>query len=94
VLHAVGGKNADQRPAEPLDHFVTVDYVDRMDLAYAAADLALCRSGAMTVAELSETQKKELKLKEQRWLRLQICCVNKQGYFYRIMYEQECKSWG
>lgn len=53
VLHAVGGKNADQRPAEPLDHFVTVDYVDRMDLAYAAADLALCRSGAMTVAELS-----------------------------------------
>src|SRR3712207_9466811 len=30
-----------------------VDYLDRMDLAYAAADLALCRSGAVTVAELS-----------------------------------------
>ena len=28
-------------------------YLDRMDLAYAAADLAICRSGAMTVAELS-----------------------------------------
>lgn len=53
VLHAVGGKNVDQRPAQSLEHFVTVDYVDRMDLAYAAADLALCRSGAMTVGELS-----------------------------------------
>jgi UDP-N-acetylglucosamine--N-acetylmuramyl-(pentapeptide) pyrophosphoryl-undecaprenol N-acetylglucosamine transferase len=30
-----------------------VDYLERMDLAYAAADLALCRSGAVTVAELS-----------------------------------------
>jgi len=27
--------------------------VDRMDLAYAAADFALCRSGAMTCAELT-----------------------------------------
>ena len=53
VLHAVGGKNVDQHPAQSLEHFVTVDYVDRMDLAYAAADLALCRSGAMTVGELS-----------------------------------------
>jgi UDP-N-acetylglucosamine--N-acetylmuramyl-(pentapeptide) pyrophosphoryl-undecaprenol N-acetylglucosamine transferase len=32
---------------------VVVDYLERMDLAYAAADLALCRSGAVTVAELS-----------------------------------------
>jgi UDP-N-acetylglucosamine--N-acetylmuramyl-(pentapeptide) pyrophosphoryl-undecaprenol N-acetylglucosamine transferase len=30
-----------------------VDYLERMDLAYAAADLAICRSGAMTVAEVS-----------------------------------------
>ncbi len=53
VLHAVGRKNADQRPVPAPAGFVTVDYVDRMDLAYAAADLALCRAGAMTVAELS-----------------------------------------
>ncbi len=32
-----------------------VDYIERMDLAYAAADLALSRSGAGTVAELSAT---------------------------------------
>lgn len=31
----------------------TLAYCDRMDLAYAAADLALCRSGAGTVAELA-----------------------------------------
>lgn len=53
VLHAVGNKNADQRPTDPPAGFVTVDYVDRMDLAYAAADLAVCRAGAMTVGELS-----------------------------------------
>ena len=28
-------------------------YIDRMDLAYAAADVALCRAGAMTCAELA-----------------------------------------
>jgi len=33
--------------------YVAVPYVDRMDLAYAAADFALCRAGAMTCAELT-----------------------------------------
>jgi UDP-N-acetylglucosamine--N-acetylmuramyl-(pentapeptide) pyrophosphoryl-undecaprenol N-acetylglucosamine transferase len=32
-----------------------VDFVERMELAYAAADLAICRAGAATVAELSAT---------------------------------------
>ena len=38
-------------PARPAGSapYVVVDYLERMDLAYAAADLALCRSGAMTV---------------------------------------------
>ena len=30
-----------------------VPYMDRMDLAYAAADLVLCRAGAMTCAEVA-----------------------------------------
>ncbi len=30
-----------------------VPYIDRMELAYAAADLAVCRAGAMTCAELA-----------------------------------------
>ncbi|WP_439957905.1 undecaprenyldiphospho-muramoylpentapeptide beta-N-acetylglucosaminyltransferase [Modestobacter marinus] len=56
VLHARGPKNTDVTvPARPAGAapYVVVDYLERMDLAYAAADLALCRSGAVTVAELS-----------------------------------------
>jgi UDP-N-acetylglucosamine--N-acetylmuramyl-(pentapeptide) pyrophosphoryl-undecaprenol N-acetylglucosamine transferase len=55
VLHAHGPKNTlDLRePAEGDPPYVGVPYLDRMDLAYAAADLAICRSGAMTVAEVS-----------------------------------------
>ena len=56
VLHARGPKNTDVAvPARPAGSaaYVVVDYLERMDLAYAAADLALCRSGAVTVAELS-----------------------------------------
>ncbi len=33
--------------------YVALEYLDRMDLAYAAADFALCRAGAMTCAELT-----------------------------------------
>ncbi|MEW2220525.1 undecaprenyldiphospho-muramoylpentapeptide beta-N-acetylglucosaminyltransferase [Streptomyces sp. NPDC006990] len=55
ILHAVGPKNeiphVDHMPGMP--PYVPVSYVDRMDLAYAAADMMLCRAGAMTVAELS-----------------------------------------
>ena len=32
-----------------------VPFLDRMDLAYAAADLVLCRAGASTCAELAAT---------------------------------------
>jgi UDP-N-acetylglucosamine--N-acetylmuramyl-(pentapeptide) pyrophosphoryl-undecaprenol N-acetylglucosamine transferase len=56
VLLARGPKNTDvtvpPRPAGSAP-YVVVDYLERMDLAYAAADLALCRAGAVTVAELS-----------------------------------------
>jgi UDP-N-acetylglucosamine--N-acetylmuramyl-(pentapeptide) pyrophosphoryl-undecaprenol N-acetylglucosamine transferase len=55
ILHAVGPKNelpqVHQMPGMP--PYIPVPYVDRMDLAYAAADMMLCRAGAMTVAELS-----------------------------------------
>jgi UDP-N-acetylglucosamine--N-acetylmuramyl-(pentapeptide) pyrophosphoryl-undecaprenol N-acetylglucosamine transferase len=54
VLHVVGpaGEAAVSRSnGDPA--YVVVPYVDRMDLAYAAADLVVCRSGANTVTEVS-----------------------------------------
>ena len=50
ILHAFGGKN--ETPAAQ-HGYLPVPYIDRMDLAYAAADLAVTRAGAMTCAELS-----------------------------------------
>jgi UDP-N-acetylglucosamine--N-acetylmuramyl-(pentapeptide) pyrophosphoryl-undecaprenol N-acetylglucosamine transferase len=51
ILHAVGAANAGAVRARP--GYVPLPYVDRMDLAYAAADLAVCRAGAITCAELA-----------------------------------------
>jgi len=55
VLHAHGPKNTLElrQPERGDPPYVAVPYLDRMDLAYAAADLVICRSGAMTVAEVS-----------------------------------------
>ncbi|MFC7330247.1 undecaprenyldiphospho-muramoylpentapeptide beta-N-acetylglucosaminyltransferase [Marinactinospora rubrisoli] len=55
VLHVVGPKNASEPEDRTRDGvpYVVVPYIDRMDLAYAAADVAMCRSGAMTCAELT-----------------------------------------
>lgn len=52
VLHAYGRKN-DAPQVASSGTYVAVPYIDRMDLALAAADMVLCRSGAMTVAEIS-----------------------------------------
>ncbi|MBY6434771.1 undecaprenyldiphospho-muramoylpentapeptide beta-N-acetylglucosaminyltransferase [Rhodococcus kroppenstedtii] len=53
VLHAHGPKNTLAVASTAEAPYVAVPYLSRMDLAYAAADVALCRSGAMTVAEVS-----------------------------------------
>jgi UDP-N-acetylglucosamine--N-acetylmuramyl-(pentapeptide) pyrophosphoryl-undecaprenol N-acetylglucosamine transferase len=54
VLHIIGPRNGHEAPvtATPVP-YVASAYIDRMDLAYAAADFALCRAGAMTCAELT-----------------------------------------
>ena len=51
VLHAVGPKNVGDAAAAP--GYRPLPFIERMDLAYAVADLAVCRSGAMTCAELA-----------------------------------------
>src|ERR1700742_614008 len=53
VLHVTGPRNESEAPPSAGAPYVSVPYVDRMDLAYAAADFALCRAGAMTCAELT-----------------------------------------
>jgi UDP-N-acetylglucosamine--N-acetylmuramyl-(pentapeptide) pyrophosphoryl-undecaprenol N-acetylglucosamine transferase len=54
VLHVTGPRNTDDiKPPSGSVPYVAVPYVDRMELAYAAADFALCRAGAMTCAELT-----------------------------------------
>ncbi|WP_327140964.1 undecaprenyldiphospho-muramoylpentapeptide beta-N-acetylglucosaminyltransferase [Nocardia sp. NBC_01327] len=54
VLHAHGPKNTLTLAGlhEPAK-YVAVPYLSQMALAYAAADAVVCRSGAMTVAEVS-----------------------------------------
>ncbi|MPZ86809.1 MAG: undecaprenyldiphospho-muramoylpentapeptide beta-N-acetylglucosaminyltransferase [Nitriliruptorales bacterium] len=68
ILHATGqdaygdvvdawGKaqqaSLEAHPGRALPLVRCLDFVDRMDLAYAAADLVICRSGASTIAELT-----------------------------------------
>ena len=56
VLHGHGAGNQVPLPVGAQvcgGRYVGLPYLDRMDLAYAAADAVLCRCGAMTVAEVS-----------------------------------------
>lgn len=59
VLHAAGARDHERVAAAWEDrevgalHVRCVEFIERMDLAYAIADLALCRSGASTIAELA-----------------------------------------
>lgn len=54
VLHATGPTQSVEVATAPgSPPYVVVPYLERMDLAYAAADLALCRAGANTVTELT-----------------------------------------
>jgi UDP-N-acetylglucosamine--N-acetylmuramyl-(pentapeptide) pyrophosphoryl-undecaprenol N-acetylglucosamine transferase len=54
VLHIIGPRSDIEVPPPGGETpYVTLPYLDRMDLAYAAADFAMCRAGAMTCAELT-----------------------------------------
>lgn len=51
VIHAVGRKNEFAFPKS--QNYIPLNYIDQMDLAYAAADFVIARSGAMSVAEIT-----------------------------------------
>ncbi|QDZ42917.1 undecaprenyldiphospho-muramoylpentapeptide beta-N-acetylglucosaminyltransferase [Corynebacterium sp. sy039] len=50
ILHAYGKKN--EAPVQ-VPHYVAVPYIDDMAAAYSVADFMVCRSGAMSVAEIT-----------------------------------------
>src|SRR5206468_7638575 len=52
VLHILGPRFSLDAPQTGVP-YVVVNYVDRMDLAYSAADAVLCRAGSNTVTEVS-----------------------------------------
>ena len=52
VLHVTGPSHEVTAPDTGVP-YVILGYVDRMDLAYSAADAVLCRSGSNTVTEVS-----------------------------------------
>lgn len=51
VVGPAGAASVNRAPGDPA--YVIIPYVDRMDLAYAAADLVVCRAGANTVTEVA-----------------------------------------
>lgn len=52
VLHIMGARNEPvEIPADLPAPYVTMKFLEDMEFGYAAADLALCRGGAMTCAE-------------------------------------------
>ncbi len=55
IYHVIGMRDFTDRPTLSPEKLIyqPVRYADRMDLVLAAADLAICRSGGTTVAELA-----------------------------------------
>jgi UDP-N-acetylglucosamine--N-acetylmuramyl-(pentapeptide) pyrophosphoryl-undecaprenol N-acetylglucosamine transferase len=54
VLHVIGARRTmEEIPTGNGAPYVSLPYLDRMDLGYAAADLILCRGGAITCAEVA-----------------------------------------
>lgn len=51
ILH-IAGRDRSESAVDALA-YRAIEYTDRMDLAYAAADVAVCRGGATTIAELT-----------------------------------------
>src|SRR5690606_15239145 len=53
VLHLTGAGKPVEVDPDPECPYITLEYSDRMDLAYSVADLAVCRAGGGAVCELT-----------------------------------------
>lgn len=54
IIHSTGKGRGE---AKPTDNYHPFEFIPEMDLAYAAADLVLCRAGLSTITELSNLKK-------------------------------------
>lgn len=53
IIHSVGKDGRGQSGLNNQTGYRAYDFIDRVDLAYAAADIVLCRAGLSTISELS-----------------------------------------
>jgi UDP-N-acetylglucosamine--N-acetylmuramyl-(pentapeptide) pyrophosphoryl-undecaprenol N-acetylglucosamine transferase len=53
VLHIAGATKSESVRAPKEIPYVVEEYVDEMELAYAAADLVVCRAGASTISDVT-----------------------------------------
>lgn len=51
ILHSIGNKNSVDASTKKYSFYHPVSYIEKMEDAYAAADLVISRAGAMTIAE-------------------------------------------
>ena len=51
IIHAIGSKNIINESTRNFDFYHPISYIEKMELAYAVADLVISRAGAMTIAE-------------------------------------------
>jgi UDP-N-acetylglucosamine--N-acetylmuramyl-(pentapeptide) pyrophosphoryl-undecaprenol N-acetylglucosamine transferase len=59
ILHLTGNREREEKlgPGLESQNYHVLEFTDRMDLAYAAADIVVCRAGLSTISELSFLKK-------------------------------------
>ncbi len=51
ILHSIGKRNQLRDDLKSIEMYHPISYIEKMEYAYAAADLVISRAGAMTIAE-------------------------------------------
>lgn len=57
IIHSAGSAGRGRERLVTQSNYKVFDFIDRVDLAYAAADIVFCRAGLSTISELSLLKK-------------------------------------